>query len=226
MAAGDNSFDYIIVGAGSAGCVLANRLSGDPNVSVALIEAGPTDHGFPQKFLIDLPAGIWSMIANPRYNWSYTYETDATRSAIAPFPARAAACSAAPAPSTAWSISAATATISTAGRRRAPTAGTTMPCCPISRKSENYQHGASDYHGVGGELSVSDQRDPNPVGADRDRGARRSCSIAAPRFQRRRAGRFRLLAGDAEARPARLRPRARSSIRRATAATSRSSPTR
>jgi choline dehydrogenase-like flavoprotein len=68
MASIDTAFDYIIVGAGSAGCVLANRLSADPNISVCLIEAGPSDHSFPVKWLVDIPAGISGLISNPRYN--------------------------------------------------------------------------------------------------------------------------------------------------------------
>ena len=44
-------FDYIIVGAGSAGCVIANRLSADPSVRVALIEAGPSDLDFPTNVM-------------------------------------------------------------------------------------------------------------------------------------------------------------------------------
>lgn len=60
-------YDYIIVGAGSAGCVLANRLSADPQVRVLLIEAGPADrHPF-----IHMPAGIAHLVRNRRLNWSY-----------------------------------------------------------------------------------------------------------------------------------------------------------
>ena len=62
------SFDYIIVGAGSAGCVLANRLSEDPDVSVCLIEAGKKD----KSLMIRMPAGVGSLIKeeNPQ-NWGF-----------------------------------------------------------------------------------------------------------------------------------------------------------
>ncbi|HSR65904.1 MAG TPA: GMC family oxidoreductase N-terminal domain-containing protein, partial [Xanthomonadaceae bacterium] len=60
-------FDYIIVGAGSAGCVLANRLSEDPAVRVLLLEAGPRDwHPF-----IHMPAGLARLAGNTRINWNY-----------------------------------------------------------------------------------------------------------------------------------------------------------
>ena len=60
-------YDYIIVGAGSAGCVLANRLSADAQTRVLLIEAGPPDrHPF-----IHMPAGIAHLVRNRRLNWSY-----------------------------------------------------------------------------------------------------------------------------------------------------------
>lgn len=61
-------FDYIIIGAGSAGCVLANRLSEDPELRVLLLEAGPRDfHPF-----IHMPAGIAKIASNKGVNWNYT----------------------------------------------------------------------------------------------------------------------------------------------------------
>ena len=60
-------YDYVIVGAGSAGCVLANRLSEDPACRILLLEAGPRDwHPF-----IHMPAGLARLVNNRRVNWSY-----------------------------------------------------------------------------------------------------------------------------------------------------------
>jgi choline dehydrogenase len=64
----DLVYDYIIVGAGSAGCVLANRLSEDPGVKVLLLEAGPSDwHPF-----IHMPAGLAKLVGKKGVNWDYT----------------------------------------------------------------------------------------------------------------------------------------------------------
>jgi len=66
MAAGMKAFDYVIVGAGSAGCVLANRLSADPAVQVLLIEAGGRD----SSMMVHMPAGIPALLGKPNpYNW-------------------------------------------------------------------------------------------------------------------------------------------------------------
>jgi len=61
------NFDYIVVGGGSAGCVLAARLSEDPEVSVALIEAGPVD----RNILIHVPAGLALMAQTHTANWNF-----------------------------------------------------------------------------------------------------------------------------------------------------------
>ena len=63
-------YDYVIIGAGSAGCVLANRLSADPTVSVLLLEAGGSDaHPY-----VRAPAGFLKTFQNPRFNWCYSTE--------------------------------------------------------------------------------------------------------------------------------------------------------
>ena len=65
-----DTFDYVIVGAGTAGCVLANRLSADADVTVCVLEAGPRDwHPY-----IHIPAGFIKLFSMPKLNWLYTQE--------------------------------------------------------------------------------------------------------------------------------------------------------
>jgi choline dehydrogenase len=70
---GPNGFDYIVVGAGAAGCLLANRLSADRGARVALIEAGPSDLGFPVNVKTTLPIGNIFLLPHARYNWQHVY---------------------------------------------------------------------------------------------------------------------------------------------------------
>lgn len=67
-----DKFDYIIVGAGSAGCLLANRLSADPNNSVLLIEAGRKDN----NLWLHVPVGYFKTMNNPKFDWMYKLEKD------------------------------------------------------------------------------------------------------------------------------------------------------
>ena len=66
--------DYVIVGGGSAGAVLANRLSADPTTRVALVEAGGEANGF----IVQLPVGYAKMLTDPKIDWCYEQESDAS----------------------------------------------------------------------------------------------------------------------------------------------------
>ena len=67
-----SAFDYVIVGAGSAGCVLAARLTEDAAVRVLLLEAGPAD----RHWAIDMPSGLGRLLAGDRFNWAYISEPE------------------------------------------------------------------------------------------------------------------------------------------------------
>lgn len=69
------SWDYIVIGAGSAGCVLANRLSADPSIKVLLLEAGGSD----KRLNIWMPALAFKAMADRRTNWKFMSEPDPTR---------------------------------------------------------------------------------------------------------------------------------------------------
>ena len=70
-----NEWDYIIVGAGSAGCVLANRLSARPELRVLLLESGPVD----RSPYLHVPAALIKAVGNPRFDWCLLAEPDASR---------------------------------------------------------------------------------------------------------------------------------------------------
>lgn len=65
-----NEFDYVVVGAGSAGCVISSRLTEDPSVTVCTLEAGPPD----RSLYIHLPVGWMKLMRDPKHNWMYEAE--------------------------------------------------------------------------------------------------------------------------------------------------------
>ena len=67
-----DEFDFIIVGAGSAGCVLADRLTADGKHRVLLLEAG----GSHKRLMVDMPAGLGHVFYDPKVNWCYVAEPD------------------------------------------------------------------------------------------------------------------------------------------------------
>lgn len=158
MAVSADEFDYIIVGAGSAGCVLANRLSAEPDCRVLLLEAGPRDR-FPW---IHVPGGIFKLINNPALDWCYQTE---------PEPELAGRAMGWPRGKVLGGSSAINGLVYVRGQRedfdhwhRLGNEGWSYEdVLPYFRRSEDQARGADDFHGVGGPLAVSDPRVRMPI---------------------------------------------------------------
>ncbi|MGA0234112.1 MAG: GMC family oxidoreductase [Alphaproteobacteria bacterium] len=149
----DVEFDFVIVGGGTAGCLLANRLSADPNVSVLLIEAGGSD----RRFWINVPVGYLYNMGNPAVDWCYKTEADPGlngRSLNYPRGKVLGGCS---------SINGmiymrGQAADYDAWRQMGNAGWAWEDVLPYFKKSENHFDGETELHGAGGEWNVAQQR--------------------------------------------------------------------
>ncbi|MDP2295907.1 MAG: choline dehydrogenase [Pseudolabrys sp.] len=152
------SFDYIVVGAGSAGCVLANRLTASGRHRVLLLEAGGKD----SNVWIHIPLGYGKLFTNAKYNWLYKSEPEPelnNREIIQPRGKVLGGSSSIngllyvrgqPQDFDHW-------------RQLGNTGWGFDDVLPYFRKSEDQQRGADDLHGAGGPLAVSDVSEPHPL---------------------------------------------------------------
>jgi choline dehydrogenase-like flavoprotein len=148
------SFDYIIVGAGTAGCVLANRLSQDPDVAVLLLEAGDRDNWI----WIHIPVGYLYCIGNPRTDWCFRTQAEAGLGGRSILYARGRVLG---------GCSSINGMIYMRGQARDydEWAGLTGDdswswerVLPLFKRSEDHWRGGDAHHGSGGEVRVEEQR--------------------------------------------------------------------
>lgn len=151
-------FDYIVVGAGSAGCVLANRLSADPRNRVLLLEAGGSDN----YFWIHVPVGYLYCMGNPRTDWGFKTE---------PVPGLNGRALNYPRGRVLGGSSSINGMIYMRGQARdydhwrqlGNTGWAWDDVLPYFRKSEDNAGGADEIHGAGGEWRIEDQRLSWPI---------------------------------------------------------------
>jgi choline dehydrogenase len=147
------TYDYVIVGAGTAGCVLANRLSADPDVNVLLLEAGGKDN----YFWIHIPVGYLYTIGNPRTDWCYETEAEEGLNGRSIGYARGKVLG---------GCSSINAMVHMRGQRSDYDHWAALgnrgwswdEVLPYFKRTEDYVHGADALHGAGGELRIEERR--------------------------------------------------------------------
>ena len=151
-------YDFIVVGAGSAGCVLANRLTASGRHRVLLLEAGGAD----RNLWIHIPIGYARLFRNSRYNWMYETEPEAELDGRRIFQPRGKVLG---------GSSSINGLVYIRGQREdfdlwrqmGNTGWSYDDVLPYFRRSEDQQRGADPYHGVGGPIAVSDQTEPHEL---------------------------------------------------------------
>jgi choline dehydrogenase-like flavoprotein len=149
-------YDYIIVGGGSAGCVLANRLSADPALRICLLEAGPPD----SSPFIRVPLGIVRLMMSKKLNWQYFTQPQRELDGRRLFWPRG---------KTLGGSSSTNAMIYTRGNRADYDHWAALgnpgwafdDVLPLFLRSEHHEAGASAFHASGGPLNVASLRSPN-----------------------------------------------------------------
>src|SRR6201994_2381077 len=152
------TYDYIIVGAGSAGCVLANRLSASGRHSVLLLEAGPRD----RNIWIHVPLGYGKLFKASHVNWMYQTEPEPGLDGRSVFQPRGKVLG---------GSSSINGLLYVRGqhqdydrwRQRGNAGWGFDDVLPYFKKAEDQQRGASEFHGAGGPLPVSDWRHADPL---------------------------------------------------------------
>ncbi|REL34756.1 GMC family oxidoreductase [Thalassotalea euphylliae] len=153
-----DSFDFIIVGGGSAGCVLADKLSADGQFQVCLIEAGPKD----SSPFIHVPLGTIELMRSSKYNWLYDTAPEATQNQRQIFNPRG---------KTLGGSSSVNAMLYVRGQKEDYDAWRDMgndgwgydDVLPYFKATQHQERGADDYHGIDGPLNVAESRCKLPV---------------------------------------------------------------